>query len=358
MACTNTNPCDQTSVTTSASGKKISQLPTTYQLSANDLFVVVDVHADGPNTADVTKNVEYETVIYYDNTGTTLTADTFQDAISELDETIAGLSGVTDAPDNDTYLRTDGAWIQSDQFDTSKYYQNVEVDALLTEYATSANLQAHIIDFNNPHQVDKNDVGLSAVDNTSDLDKPISTATQSALDDKADASDLTAHVTSATIHFPDVTTSATYLRTDGAWIPSDPFDEDLYYLITEVDSLLDAKLDVVLSAAPEGIASLDASGKVPLAQLPSIITSAGDMEKAVYDTNDSGVVDNSERLGGELPGYYATSASVVPLFGDTASRPSGAATGLMYFNTDLGYPIWFNGSNWVNATGAFIVGPA
>ncbi|MCP4322156.1 MAG: hypothetical protein GY787_09945 [Alteromonadales bacterium] len=35
-------------------------------------------------------------------------------------------------------------------------------------------------------QLDKNDVGLGNVDNTSDLDKPISTATQAALDDKID----------------------------------------------------------------------------------------------------------------------------------------------------------------------------
>ncbi|MGV2871579.1 hypothetical protein [Colwellia sp. E150_009] len=36
----------------------------------------------------------------------------------------------------------------------------------------------------------KIDIGLSDVDNTSDLNKPISTATQSALDDKADSSDI------------------------------------------------------------------------------------------------------------------------------------------------------------------------
>lgn len=46
-------------------------------------------------------------------------------------------------------------------------------------------LNAHITDYNNPHQVTKEQVGLGNVDNTSDLDKPISTATQKALDDKA-----------------------------------------------------------------------------------------------------------------------------------------------------------------------------
>lgn len=30
----------------------------------------------------------------------------------------------------------------------------------------------------------------------------------------------------------------------------------------------------------------------------------GDMIKATYDTNDTGVVDDAERLGGELPSYY------------------------------------------------------
>ncbi len=38
----------------------------------------------------------------------------------------------------------------------------------------------------NPHDVDQSDVGLSNVDNTSDANKPVSTATQTALDLKVD----------------------------------------------------------------------------------------------------------------------------------------------------------------------------
>lgn len=56
-----------------------------------------------------------------------------------------------------------------------------------------AALAAHIADTANPHSVTKVQVGLSNVDNTSDLAKPISTATQTALDLKATVSDLTAH---------------------------------------------------------------------------------------------------------------------------------------------------------------------
>ena len=42
-------------------------------------------------------------------------------------------------------------------------------------------LEAHI-NADNPHNIDKNTIGLGRVDNTSDLEKPISTATQEALD--------------------------------------------------------------------------------------------------------------------------------------------------------------------------------
>lgn len=40
----------------------------------------------------------------------------------------------------------------------------------------------HVSDVDNPHGVNADDVGLGNVDNTSDLDKPVSTATQTALD--------------------------------------------------------------------------------------------------------------------------------------------------------------------------------
>ena len=45
---------------------------------------------------------------------------------------------------------------------------------------------AHVIDKNNPHEVTKEQIGLGNVENTSDAEKPISTATQTALDKKVD----------------------------------------------------------------------------------------------------------------------------------------------------------------------------
>ena len=52
--------------------------------------------------------------------------------------------------------------------------------------ASSSAFSSHASDTNNPHSVTKAQVGLGNVDNTSDANKPISTATQSALDNKAD----------------------------------------------------------------------------------------------------------------------------------------------------------------------------
>ena len=51
--------------------------------------------------------------------------------------------------------------------------------------ANEAELSGHISDTNNPHTVTKEQLGLENVDNTSDIDKPISTAIQEALNDKA-----------------------------------------------------------------------------------------------------------------------------------------------------------------------------
>ena len=51
-----------------------------------------------------------------------------------------------------------------------------------------ANLTSHTNNKSNPHSVTKAQVGLGNVDNTSDANKPISTATQTALNGKANSS--------------------------------------------------------------------------------------------------------------------------------------------------------------------------
>lgn len=81
----------------------------------------------------------------------------------------------------------DGAFSGKDTGDLSEgsnlYYTEGRVSANTNVSQNSAH---SALTSGNPHNVGKTDVGLGNVDNTSDLDKPISTATQNALDAKED----------------------------------------------------------------------------------------------------------------------------------------------------------------------------
>lgn len=70
-------------------------------------------------------------------------------------------------------------------------------------YATITNLNSHTSNTNNPHSVTKAQVGLGNVDNTSDANKPISTATQTALNSKVDK--VTISTTTGTVALADNT---------------------------------------------------------------------------------------------------------------------------------------------------------
>lgn len=44
----------------------------------------------------------------------------------------------------------------------------------------------------------------------------------------------------------------------------------------------------------------------------------------------------------------------ITLNGTTANRPTSPVTGQRFFDTTLGYPIFWNGSNWVNSSGTTV----
>ncbi len=60
-----------------------------------------------------------------------------------------------------------------------------DININISNKANQSDLMDHILDHTNPHSVTKEQIGLGNVDNTSDLNKPISLATQMALDKKA-----------------------------------------------------------------------------------------------------------------------------------------------------------------------------
>ena len=94
-----------------------------------------------------------------------------------------------------TYL-ADGApyWRSTKDFGKVKSVNNKIGDVILktsdlendSDYTTNAILTAHTSNKANPHNVTKEQLNLGNVDNTSDLNKPISTATQTELNKKLD----------------------------------------------------------------------------------------------------------------------------------------------------------------------------
>ena len=62
------------------------------------------------------------------------------------------------------------------------YVTSVALTELLKSYTTTTAFNNHVNDKSNPHKVTKTQVGLGNVDNTSDKNKPVSTAQQTAID--------------------------------------------------------------------------------------------------------------------------------------------------------------------------------
>lgn len=65
-------------------------------------------------------------------------------------------------------------------------------------------------------------------------------------------------------------------------------------------------------------------------------------ESETVTTTPAGVTSFNGQTGAVL--YF-------PAGGATADRPGAPYSFFQYFDTDLGYPVWWNGSAWVNASG-------
>ena len=82
-------------------------------------------------------------------------------------------------------LITNNNKLDADLVDDSSSNHKFATESQLAQIETNRrDIASHISNIDNPHQVTKYQIGLGSVDNTSDLEKPISTATQQALDTK------------------------------------------------------------------------------------------------------------------------------------------------------------------------------
>lgn len=129
-------------------------------------------------------------------------------------------------------------------------------------------LAEHTESEENPHKVTTKQIGLDKVNNTSDEDKPVSKAQQEALDTKANVSDLTDHtgntnnphnVTKAQLGLGSVENKSS--ATIRGELTSTNVTKALGY----------TPINQSLKGASNGLAELDANGKVPSNQLPAFV---------------------------------------------------------------------------------------
>lgn len=124
------------------------------------------------------------------------TAKTLQEVINNKAESFTAGTGLEMTEDRVLNVTTDlTPYLKST--DAANTYLN-KTDAA-SIYATVANLTAHTSNTENPHGVTASQIGLGNVDNTSDEDKPVSTAQQTALELKQNITDNTLQTTAKTI---------------------------------------------------------------------------------------------------------------------------------------------------------------
>lgn len=167
-----------------------------------------DAGVDIPSTADVPDYMYtfYALLEFSGNEGTLevvidassmATAETVENAIADHDKNgnahQAALAGKQDKITASGVLMGDGkGGVSAKGVDTTPTADSGNLVtsggvAAAVENATASagsNLNAHTKNQNNPHNVTKSQVGLGDVDNTSDLNKPVSTAQQTALNAK------------------------------------------------------------------------------------------------------------------------------------------------------------------------------
>ena len=153
----------------------------------------------------------------------------------------------------DWVINSNGRWVKIDNVDSVKSVNGqigiVELGIedipnlkeTLDSKATNDDFNRHLTDYKNPHKVTKDQVGLGNVDNTADLDKPVSNATQELVDNTK--KELEEKINNS--------------------------GNDLQDNIDKIDERVTNIEDSI--AQPGGLATLDDAGKVPLKQLPSLV---------------------------------------------------------------------------------------
>lgn len=172
---------------------------------------------------------------------------------------------------------------------------------------TKALLLAHEADHSNPHQVTKEQVGLGNADNTSDADKPVSTAQQTALDAKVDDTQIV---------------SAWQGTPDNAHIPSEKLTKDT---IDGVDA------SAVHKAGAETITGAKTiKGDITIGEVgtPTDVTQVGDLNIKGNITIEGNITQNGSAYETHAEKIYTTKDYIHLREGATGALSPGDYTGM------------------------------
>ena len=218
------------------------------------------------------------------------TVNTKQDLLSIADAILSDNS--TSAIGQQWYVQSEKCFYQLIDWDNRKTesgWKKVLTDTSLNESITSIqnSLDTHKSDTNNPHEVTKTQIGLGNVNNTSDLDKPVSTATQTKLDTKVDK--ITGKSLVSDTEITKLSQLPNKATLDSSIADAKKAGTDAQSnLNTHISNLENphevTKIQVGLSnvtndaqvkrsemGVNNGVATLDASGKILTSQLPSFV---------------------------------------------------------------------------------------
>lgn len=172
---------------------------------------------------------------------------------------------------------------------------------------TKALLLAHEADHANPHVVTKEQVGLGNADNTSDADKPVSTAQQTALDAKVDDTQIV---------------SAWQGTPDNAHIPSEKLTKDT---IDGVDA------SAVHKAGAETITGAKTiKGDITIGEVgtPTDVTQVGDLNIKGNITIEGNITQNGSAYETHAEKIYTTKDYIYLREGATGALSPGDYTGM------------------------------
>lgn len=218
------------------------------------------------------------------------TVNTKQDLLSIADAILS--DNITSAIGQQWYVQSEKCFYQLIDWDNRKTesgWKKILTDTSLNESITSVqnSLDTHKSDTNNPHEVTKTQIGLGNVDNTSDLDKPVSTATQTKLDTKVDK--ITGKSLVSDTEITKLSQLPNKATLDSSIADAKKAGTDAQSnLNTHISNLENphevTKIQIGLSnvtndaqvkrsemGVNNGVATLDASGKILTSQLPSFV---------------------------------------------------------------------------------------